>query len=529
MVGLFNETILQDHPLFHNHDSILVQEYASLGAPYLAVVPATPLRTPASLLHLNTELASHIGLNADKLSSTPGIDVLSGNTPFPGYQSLASVYCGHQFGQFVPQLGDGRALLVAEIRKGKQYRQLQLKGAGPTPYSRHADGRAVLRSSIREYLASEAMHALGIPTTRALSLTASADPVFRETTETAAIVCRVSESFMRFGHAEFFCYTNQLDALRNLLTWHIEQHHPEIDMGESEERFHQGLLAWLKIVIERTARMVARWQAVGFCHGVMNTDNMSLLGLTIDYGPYGFIDGFDIDHICNHSDHQGRYSYRNQPRIAHWNLYALAQALSPLIPDSKETLQNLLDGFADVFHSEHSTLFARKLGLPVTEEAADTMTENTLKFMHEYRLDFTRFFRSLAALNPQASAADNFAAWQKSTFFPLALGDENQLNDAKVWLNQWTKHWQADTQGTAQATSLDLTEWRAQLNQTNPAFVLRNHLLQHAIEQAQKGDFAEVNRLFIALSDPYDAAQLPIEYISEPPEWARSLVLSCSS
>lgn len=521
MVGLFNETILQDHPLFHNHDSILVQEYASLGTPYLAQVPTTPLRTPATLLHLNTALASDIGLNTEELSSTQGIDLLSGNAPFPGYQSLASVYCGHQFGQFVPQLGDGRALLVAEIRKGKQYRQLQLKGAGPTPYSRHADGRAVLRSSIREYLASEAMHALGIPTTRALSLTASADPVFRETTETAAIVCRVSESFMRFGHAEFFCYTNQLDALRNLLTWHIEQHHPEIELGESEESFHQGLLAWLKIVIERTARMVARWQAVGFCHGVMNTDNMSLLGLTIDYGPYGFIDGFDIDHICNHSDHQGRYSYRNQPRIAHWNLYALAQALSPLIPDSKETLQNLLDGFADVFHTEHSTLFAQKLGLAVKQgDAVDTLIENTLKFMHEHTLDFTRFFRSLAAMNPQADAADNFASWQKSTFFPLALGDEEQVDNAKLWLNDWLL--QVNKQ-------VGVSAWQAQLNCINPAFILRNHLLQHAIEQSQRGDFAEVNRLFAALSDPYDAVALPPEYTAEPPDWARTLVLSCSS
>jgi len=522
MVGLFNETILQDRPLFHNHDSILVQECASLGAPYLAEVPATPLRTEASLLHLNTTLAQEIGVDAQHLASAEGINTLSGNTPFPGYQSRASVYCGHQFGQFVPQLGDGRALLIAEIRKGKQYRQLQLKGAGPTPYSRHADGRAVLRSSIREYLASEAMQALGIPTTRALSLTASADPVFRETTETAAVVCRVSESFMRFGHVEFFCYTNQLDALRNLLTWHIEQHHPEIDLGDSETSFHTGLLQWLATVIERTASTVARWQAVGFCHGVMNTDNMSLLGLTIDYGPYGFIDGFDIDHICNHSDHQGRYSYRNQPRIAHWNLYALAQALSPLIPDSKETLQNLLDGFADAFHAEHSALFAAKLGLPATKgDPIDILIENTLKFMHEHKLDFTRFFRSMSALDPHAGAADNFALWQNSPFFPLALGDEQQVNNAHAWLAQWLE--------LANSTQASTADWRATLDQTNPAFVLRNHLLQHAIEQAQKGAFSEVNRLFAALSDPYDSTQLPSEYIAQPPEWAQSLVLSCSS
>jgi serine/tyrosine/threonine adenylyltransferase len=522
MVGLFNETILQDHPLFHNHDSILVQEYASLGAPYLAEVPATPLRTEAGLVHLNKTLTNEIGLNAEQLASSPGIDFLSGNAPFPDYKSRASVYCGHQFGVFVPQLGDGRALLVAEVRKGKQYRQLQLKGAGPTPYSRHADGRAVLRSSIREYLASEAMHALGIPTTRALSLTASADPVFRETTETAAVVCRVSESFMRFGHVEFFCYTNQLDALRNLLTWHIEQHHPEIDLGETEASFHKGLLQWLGVVIERTAKMVAQWQAVGFCHGVMNTDNMSLLGLTIDYGPYGFIDGFDIDHICNHSDHQGRYSYRNQPRIAHWNLYALAQALSPLIPDSKETLQNLLDGFADAFHAEHSALFAQKLGLAKTQgDAVDGLIETTLKFMHEHTLDFTRFFRSLSALDPQISAAENFALWQRSDFFPLALGNEQQVTNAHAWLAQWL--------AMSNKASENAEEWRTRLDHINPAFVLRNHLLQHAIEQAQKGEFSEVNRLFTALSDPYNAAQLPAEYTAQPPDWAKSLVLSCSS
>ncbi len=522
MVGLFNETILQDHPLFHNHDSILVQEYASLGAPYLTEVPTTPLRTEADLVHLNTALATEVGLNAGELSSAQGILVLSGNISFPGYESRASVYCGHQFGQFVPQLGDGRALLIAEIRKGKQYRQLQLKGAGPTPYSRHADGRAVLRSSIREYLASEAMQALGIPTTRALSLTASADPVFRETTETAAIVCRVSESFMRFGHVEFFCYTNQLDALRNLLTWHIEQHHPEIDLGDTETSLHAGLLKWLGVVIDRTARMVAKWQAVGFCHGVMNTDNMSLLGLTIDYGPYGFIDDFDIDHICNHSDHQGRYSYRNQPRIAHWNLYALAQALSPLIPDSKEKLQNLLDGFAEVFHAEHSALFAQKLGLSSTQgSAVDGFIENTLKFMHEHSLDFTRFFRSISTLNPNAPGEENFASWQQSAFFPLVLGDEAQVNQAKLWLKQWRE--------ATNRQNLDIQAWKKKLDQTNPAFVLRNHLLQNAIERAQQGEFTEVNRLFTALSDPYDATQLPSEYTAQPPEWAKSLVLSCSS
>jgi serine/tyrosine/threonine adenylyltransferase len=282
------------------------------------------------------------------------------------------------------------------------------------------------------------------------------------------------------------------------------------------------LLQWLGVVIERTARMVAQWQAIGFCHGVMNTDNMSLLGLTIDYGPYGFIDGFDIDHICNHSDHQGRYSYRNQPRIAHWNLYALAQALSPLIPDSKEVLQNLLDGFADVFHAEHSALFARKLGLAQEKgQVVNTLIENTLKFMHEHTLDFTRFFRSLSVLNPIATVQENFVSWQGSSFFPLALGDEAQVHNAHIWIAQWLEF--------SSSTSLSLAQWRSTMDNTNPAFVLRNHLLQHAIERAQQGDFAEVNRLYAALSEPYNAAQLPNEYTAQPPDWAKSLVLSCSS
>ncbi len=510
--------------MFHNHDSILVQEYASLGKPYVFQVPPTPLRTPPGLLHLNEQLADHIGLNPADLRTQRGVETLSGQHQWPDYPSLASVYCGHQFGVFVPQLGDGRALMLAEIRKGKQYRQLQLKGAGPTPFSRHADGRAVLRSSIREYLASEAMHALGIPTTRALSLTGSFDPVFRETTETAAVVCRVSESFLRFGHIEYFCYTNQLDALRTLLTWHIEQHHPDIQLGDSDTSFAQGLMNWLQQVIQRTATMVAKWQSVGFCHGVMNTDNMSLLGLTIDYGPFGFIDAFDIDHICNHSDHQGRYSYRNQPRIAHWNLYALAQALSPLLPNSKEQLQTALDAFADEFQHAHRNLFMKKLGLAgeeLEQNAVDALIENTLKLLHTHKIDFTRFFRSLNALNPKEKANLNLAKWQQSPFFEFKLGDENQIHDASQWLDQWHE--------LAQHNPLPNHDWVTHLNAVNPAFVLRNHLLQQAIEQAQQGELNELNGLFEALSTPFDENALQAKYTEQPPQWAQELVLSCSS
>ena len=504
-------------PPFQTPNTLLVREYAGQASPLVTPVPSTPFQTPCTLLHLNTQLAQHIGLDSQALRTEHGINTLSGNTPWPDYTSIASVYCGHQFGVFVPQLGDGRALLMAELRNGTQYTQLQLKGAGPTPYSRHADGRAVLRSSIREYLASEAMHHLGISTTRALSITASQDPVYRETTETAAVVCRVSNSFLRFGHIEWLSSQNQPEALRDVLEWHIEQHHPHLP----------NITEWLRWVCHQTAQLIADWQSVGFCHGVMNTDNMSLLGQTIDYGPYGFMDAFDINHICNHSDHQGRYSYRNQPRIAHWNLYVLAHALQTLTGQTTE-IQSILDEFTEQFHQRHTQQFLHKLGLGTEgafTQTHHTLIENTLQFMHEHRLDFTRFFRSLSALNPHTNAHCNFALWQSSPYFPIALGNEQQIDSAKTWLEQWTNIAQ---QQHTQHPIAPLEQWRNTMNHTNPAFVLRNHLLHLAIEQTQHNNLHEFNRLFQALSTPYSDT-LDADLIAPPPHWAKDLVLSCSS
>ena len=533
--------------MFRLNHTVLVHEYASLGAPFVTRVPATPWRTPARLLHANCELADELGI--DDLLSNPGtLGVLSGSHPLAGYDALASVYCGHQFGVFVPQLGDGRALLIGEVRSQGAYHQLQLKGAGPTPYSRHADGRAVLRSSIREYLASHAMHHLGIPTTRALSLTASHDPVFRETTETAAIVCRVSESFLRFGHIEFFAYSNQHAALRELLVWHIAQHHPELNAPDNPEAdITQVALDWFETVALRTARMVALWQAVGFCHGVMNTDNMSLLGLTIDYGPYGFLDNFDINHICNHSDDRGRYSYRNQPAVAHWNLHALAHALAQIVPAEQSEYQARLDRFAEEFHRVHSQVFAAKLGLwrntdgprpdfsshpaaaiewvhslantPAKPEH-DEFIEYTLNWLHENTLDMTRFFRSLSALNPRLPMAENWASWQRHGAFALSLGNQAHVENGQAWLSRWL--------AVQQAFGADGTTTGEQLNHINPTVIARNHLLQEVIEAAQQDQLEPLNKLFAALSDPYGNTQ-PDEYTNAPPEWARSLVLSCSS
>lgn len=507
--------------MFTFDDTLLVKEYACLGAPFVRPTPVTPLSQPAQLVHANGLLAESIGIHRVAFENPAFIQILTGQKAWPSYDAVASVYCGHQFGVFVPQLGDGRALTIAELRRAGKYQQLQLKGAGPTPYSRHADGRAVLRSSIREYIASEAMHALGIPTTRALSLTATSDPVFRETTETAAVVCRTSSSFLRFGHVEYFASVGQISSLEDLLEWQIEHHHPHL--LKNNEFGPDVILSWLAEVCERTARLVAKWQSVGFCHGVMNSDNMSLLGETIDYGPYGFMDGMQVDHICNHSDHNGRYSYRNQPRIAHWNCYALAQGLVAIEGLSPEKLQPILDKFPAHFESAHTAEFARKLGLSESGTLSSTQTfiEKTLGLMHTHGWDFTRFFRSISALNPMADVATNWATWQADTFFAITLGDEAQVQSAKDWLSDWIMLVSKDGETGP--------IWAAKLNQINPAVVPRNHLLQQAIEMAQTGKFEEVGFLFDAVTNPYQINPARPDYYADPPAWASEIELSCSS
>ncbi|MCU0950404.1 MAG: YdiU family protein, partial [Burkholderiaceae bacterium] len=292
---------------------------------YTRLAP-TPLAKPYAVAY-SAAAGELIGLSAAQSSEHGFIEVAAGNRVPAGADPLAAVYSGHQFGVYVPQLGDGRAILLGGIDGPEGTWELQWKGAGKTPYSRMGDGRAVLRSSIREFLCSEAMHGLGIPTTRALSIAGSDHPVFRETTETAAVVIRMAPSFVRFGSFEFLYWRNLHDELRVLADYVIDSFYPGCSAaGDGPKPY----LALLESVSRRTARLMAQWQGVGFCHGVMNTDNMSILGLTIDYGPFGFLDGFDANHICNHSDEQGRYAYAQQPGVAHWNLYCLGQALVPL-------------------------------------------------------------------------------------------------------------------------------------------------------------------------------------------------------
>lgn len=482
--------------------------YALLGKPYHLPIPATPL-PDAELLHVSAVLAAELGFDAEALGSPEFRDLMAGNRPWPGYETRASVYSGHQFGVYVPQLGDGRALMLAEIKDARgQHMELQLKGAGLTPYSRHADGRAVLRSSIREYLCSEAMHALGIPTTRALSLVGSPQPVYREQVETAAVVCRVSPSFVRFGHFEFFYHTGQHEALAPLADHVINAHFPAL--AGRPDRY----VLWLIEVVERTARLIAQWQAIGFCHGVMNTDNMSILGLTLDYGPFGFMDAFDFNHICNHSDDQGRYAYGTQPEIGQWNLSRLLQACFPLLSanddEALDIARNIYDKYSAVYGTAARRHWADKLGFKEVREGDDVIINELLSIMHRSKSDFTLTFRRLALIE---SNGDQPAAGVREHIMDIAAFD--------AWVPKYRARLQAENSHDAERTT--------RMNAVNPLYVLRNHLAQSAIEAAEKGSLEEFKRLFEVLSSPYTEQPGMEAYAAEPPAHLRHLEVSCSS
>jgi len=437
------------------------------------------------------------------------LDVLTGRATWPGLQTMATVYSGHQFGVWAGQLGDGRALLLGEWQAGAggPSFELQLKGAGRTPYSRMGDGRAVLRSSIREFLCSEAMHTLGVPTTRALAVAGSALPVRRETMETGAVVTRVAPSFLRFGHFEHFAHSDQHDALRRLVDFTIATYFPELADGKDGL---DPLHAWLAEVVRRTAAMVAHWQAVGFAHGVMNTDNMSILGLTIDYGPFGFLDGFDPAHICNHSDSGGRYAFGRQPNVAWWNLHALAHALRPLCADPDTSLPAVLDTFGDLFVQAYSEHMRAKLGLQTAEDGDKALLDDLLGLMAGERVDHTITMRALAEFDRGAGAT------------PAAFRDQFIARDqADAWGERYLRRLESETRSDA--------ERRAAMNRVNPKYVLRNHLAQGAIDQANRGDFAEVRALHELLRRPYDEQPDKARYAALPPDWARHIEVSCSS
>ena len=477
--------------------------FAALDPAFFTRLQPTELPQPY-WVGRSRQVADLLGLDAGWMDSELALQALNGNRPLPGSQPLASVYSGHQFGQWAGQLGDGRAILLGELAlPDGSGMELQLKGAGLTPYSRMGDGRAVLRSSIREFLCSEAMAALGVATTRALCVTGSDAPVIRETRETAAVVTRVAPSFLRFGHFEHFSYQNQHERLAELADYTIDRFYPEC---RNESRFDGNVYAaLLESVSERTAELLARWQAVGFCHGVMNTDNMSMLGLTIDYGPFQFLDAFDPGHICNHSDTQGRYAFSRQPNIAYWNLFCLGQALLPLIGEQDRALA-ALESYKTVFPQALQQQLGAKLGLTELVDSDLALIEGILKLLADGRVDYTIFWRRLSRF-----VAGDTADPVRDLFLDRpALDQWLQIYDERIG--------QQDRAATGRA-----------MLQTNPKFVLRNHLGELAIRAAREKDFAELGQLQRVLESPFDEHPGLEAYAGFPPDWACGIEISCSS
>ncbi|KQV56453.1 hypothetical protein ASD07_27440 [Duganella sp. Root336D2] len=462
----------------------------------------TPLPAPY-LVAASPSAARLVGLEPTALSTQETLEILIGNRVAERSKPLAAVYSGHQFGVWAGQLGDGRAILLGDITTADGPVELQLKGAGMTPYSRMGDGRAVLRSSIREFLCSEAMHGLGIPTTRALSVVGSDQGIVRESIETAAVVVRMAPSFVRFGSFEHWYYNRKPEELKQLADYVIERFYPAL---REEENPYAALL---EEVSRRTARMIAHWQAVGFMHGVMNSDNMSILGLTLDYGPFGFMDGFDANQICNHSDDQGRYSYSNQPQIGHWNCYALAQALLPLIGEVELT-QEALDAYQPEFARHIDKLLHAKLGLTTAQDADRELLDGLFAVLQANHTDFTIFFRRLSGLRAGGPEGDE----------PL----RDLFIDRPAF-----DHWAEAYRARLRAENSDDAARKLAMDQVNPKYVLRNYMAQVAIEKAQNKDFSEVERLLAMLERPFDEQTENEQYAGFPPDWSSQLSVSCSS
>ncbi|MBX3133714.1 MAG: YdiU family protein [Gemmatimonadaceae bacterium] len=497
-----------------------------LGAAWSAVRP-TPVAAPTLLAHAR-EVAALVGFGPNHHESPRFAEVFGGNALLSGMEPFAACYGGHQFGHWAGQLGDGRAISLGEVINARGERwELQLKGAGLTPYSRTADGRAVLRSSIREFLCSEAMHHLDIPTTRALSVVLTGEQVLRDMfydgnaqLEPGAVVCRVAPSFIRFGNFEIATARGEETLLRQLADFAIARDFPQIDAADPE-RYAQ----WFREVCTRTATMIVHWMRVGFVHGVMNTDNMSILGLTIDYGPYGFLDDFDPHWTPNTTDAMGRrYRYAQQPAIAQWNLERLADALQPLFADV-EPLRAGLGAYVDRFNAEYRQMLAAKFGFAQFDAVHEELAQRGLALLNEAEGDHTLFFRALTDWTGEAPADDVAAIAALGDLFYDATKRDAAAPALAAWLREW--HAARSAPGNASA------EVRAAMERVNPRFILRNYLAQQAIDRATAGDATMVHELLETMRRPYDAQPGREAFAAKRPDWARNRagcsMLSCSS
>ncbi len=490
------------HPL-DIHSLKIENKFASMPSEFYTQLMPTPLADPY-LVAVSKPMMKSIGLDPT-LVDKEFCKIFTGNQLLPDSQPLAAVYSGHQFGVWAGQLGDGRAILLGDVAASDHQHRLevQLKGAGMTPYSRMGDGRAVLRSSIREFLCSEAMEGLGIPTSRALCITGSDQYVMREEPETSAVVTRLAPSFIRFGSFEHWYCNNRPEQLQILADFVIENYFPEL---QTHANPYQALLAE---VTKRTAELMAHWQSVGFMHGVMNTDNMSILGLTLDYGPFGFMESFDPAHICNHTDQQGRYSYRMQPTIGQWNCHALGQAMLPLIGGVKLT-QEALNDYKRQYEKKYDQLMHKKLGLFEHLENDSELIDSFFLIMQKNAADFTLTFRRLGYIMRDENSQDESI---RNLFI-----DSDALDN---WLSKYRTR-------LRQEQSDDSLRQQA-MSKVNPKFVLRNYLAQIAIAKAQDKDFSEISKLLQILQHPYDEQPEHDSYADLPPNWASKLEVSCSS
>jgi uncharacterized protein YdiU (UPF0061 family) len=503
------------------------------GACYSRVQPAM-VPQPA-MVAFAREVAEQLDLTPEIMASDAFLQVLAGNHLLPGMDPYAMCYGGHQFGNWAGQLGDGRAIILGEVVNGRgEHFTLQLKGAGPTPYSRTADGLAVLRSSIREFLCSEAMHHLGVPTTRALSLVATGEQVIRDMLydgnprpEPGAIVCRVAPSFTRFGNFQIFAARGEIDLLRQLVDYTIRTDFPHLG-ALTPDRAKAVYAAWYEEVCHRTAEMIVHWMRVGFVHGVMNTDNMSILGLTIDYGPYGWLDDYDPNWTPNTTDAgQRRYRYGQQPQIAMWNLAQLGNALYPLVGDV-DPLQHALNAYSQTFNEGWKAMMAQKLGLHAFEPATDNdLFKDLQAVLQLVETDMTLFYRQLALVEISQVTDDD-----EALITPLleAYYDPRQLTgEHRAQIGNWLRRYLARVgrDGTPDAVR------RERMHAVNPKYVLRNYLAQLAIDRAEQGDYAMIHDLLELLRRPYDEQPGQDVYAQKRPDWARHRagcsMLSCSS